>query len=114
MCRLPPRRGTTWPPRSNLSHMVQALRSTSLLRHPHSRDVCSLTSDDRRRIGRHRVNAALEEMVAVSPLMWIVAAVLLVAAALLLAGVGTAGLWMAVIAVGIAVVAIDPVRRRHA
>ena len=49
-----------------------------------------------------------------SPLMWIVAAVLLVAAALLLAGVGTAGLWMAVIAVGIAVVAIDLVRRRHA
>ena len=38
-------------------------------------------------------------MVAMSVLMWIVAAVLLVAAAMLVWGVGEAGLWVAVIAV---------------
>ena len=49
-----------------------------------------------------------------SLLMWVVAALLLVAAVMLVAGVGASGLWIAVIAVGIAVVAVELVRRRHA
>ena len=49
-----------------------------------------------------------------SLLMWITAALLLVAAAMLVAGVGAAGLWIAVIAVGIAVVLIERVRRPNA
>ena len=49
-----------------------------------------------------------------SLLMWIVAALLLMAAVMLVAGVGAAGLWIAVIAVGIAVIAIELVRRRNA
>ena len=48
-----------------------------------------------------------------SVVMWIVAAVLLVAAAMLVGGVGESGLWVAVVAVGIAVVAVQLVRRRH-
>jgi len=39
-------------------------------------------------------------------LLWVVGAMLLIAAALLVAGVGAAALWIAVITVGIAVVAI--------
>lgn len=78
------------------------------------RGVCSLTPHDRLSIGSHRVKASLEEMVAMSLLMWIIAALLLVAAAMLVAGVGAAGLWIGVIAVGIAVVAVEQVRRRHA
>ena len=74
----------------------------------------SLTSDDRLGISSLSVEATLEEMVAMSLLMWIIAALLLVGAALLIAGVGAAGLWIAVIAAGIAVVAIELVRRRHA
>jgi hypothetical protein len=79
-----------------------------------SSDVISLTSDDRLSLGSRNVKATLEEMVAMSLLMWIVAALLLVAAVMLVAGVGAAGLWTAVIAVGIAVVALELVRRRHA
>ena len=79
-----------------------------------STDVISLTPDDRPSIGSRSVKAALEEMVAMSLLMWIVAALLLVAAVMLVAGVGAAGLWIAVIAVGIAVIAIELVRRRNA
>ena len=74
----------------------------------------SLTSDDRLGISSLSVEPTLEEMVAMSLLMWIIAALLLVGAALLIAGVGAAGLWIAVIAAGIAVVAIELVRRRHA
>lgn len=48
-----------------------------------------------------------------SLLMWVIAAVLLVAAAMLVTGIGTPGLWIAVIAVGVAVVAVDAVRRRR-
>jgi hypothetical protein len=53
-------------------------------------------------------------MVTMSSLMWITAVLLLVAAAMLIAGVGEAGLWLAVIAVRIAVVAIEQARRRNA
>jgi hypothetical protein len=44
--------------------------------------------------------------------MWIVAVLLLAAAALLVAGIGAAGLWIAVIAVLCALVAIDRRTRR--
>ena len=64
--------------------------------------------------GSPRVEASLEEMFAMSLLMWIAAAVLLIAAAMLVAGVGAAGLWMTVIAVGIAAVTIGLVRQRRA
>jgi hypothetical protein len=41
------------------------------------------------------------------PLNWIAAALMLVGAVMLVLGVGAAGLWIAVITVGIVVVAID-------
>ena len=47
-------------------------------------------------------------------LLWKVAAMLILAAAMLIAGVGAAGLWFAVIAVGVAVVVIDRLRSHHA
>ena len=47
------------------------------------------------------------------PLIWIAVALMLVGAVLLVAGVGAAGLWIAVIASGIALVAIDGYRRRQ-
>ena len=46
-------------------------------------------------------------------LLWMVAALLMVAAAMLIAGVGEAGLWFALIAVGIAIVIIDRSRSHH-
>ena len=48
------------------------------------------------------------------PLLWIDAPVLLLAAVMLVGGVGDAGLWIAVVAVGVALVAVDVVRSRHA
>ena len=48
------------------------------------------------------------------PLLWIVAAMLVFAAAMLIASVGEAGLWFAVIAVGVAVVVISRSRSHHA
>ena len=46
--------------------------------------------------------------------LWVVAALLVFAAVMLVAGVGSAALWIAVIAVGIAVVVIVQSRReRH-
>ena len=47
------------------------------------------------------------------PLLWIAPLVLL-AAAMLIAGVGDAGLWIAIVAVGVALVAVDVFRSRHA
>lgn len=47
------------------------------------------------------------------PLTWIAVALLLTGAVLLVADVGEAGLWIAVITIGIAVVAIDGYRRRQ-
>ena len=46
------------------------------------------------------------------PLTWIAVALLLTGAVLLVAGVGAAGLWIAVITVGIALVVMDGYRRR--
>jgi hypothetical protein len=47
------------------------------------------------------------------PVLWIAIALLLVGAILLVAGVGAAGLWIGVITVGIALVAVDRARGRH-
>jgi hypothetical protein len=48
------------------------------------------------------------------PLIWIAVALMLTGAVLLVADVGAAGLWIALITVGIALVATDGYRRRHA
>jgi hypothetical protein len=49
----------------------------------------------------------------VTPRLWIAVALLVVAAVLLVAGVGAAGLWIAVVAIGIALVVIDRTQRRQ-
>jgi len=48
------------------------------------------------------------------PGLWMVAACLVVAAAMLIASVGNAGIWFAVIAAGIALVVIERARSHHA
>ena len=48
------------------------------------------------------------------PLLWVAAPLMLLAAAMLVAGVGHAGLWIAVIAVGVALAAFELIRSRHA
>jgi len=47
------------------------------------------------------------------PLVWIAVPLMLIGALLLVTGVGAAGLWIAVIAAGIALVALDVYRRRE-
>jgi hypothetical protein len=47
------------------------------------------------------------------PIVWVAVALLLLGAIMLLAGVGAAGLWIAVITVGIALVVIYGRRRHH-
>ena len=44
---------------------------------------------------------------------WIAVPILLFGAAMLIADIGASGLWIAVITVGIALVAVDAHRRRH-
>ena len=46
-------------------------------------------------------------------LVWIAVALMVVGAVMLIAGIGAAGLWIAVIAVGIALVVLDRTQRRH-
>jgi hypothetical protein len=46
-------------------------------------------------------------------LVWIAVALMVVGAGMLIAGIGAPGLWIAVIAVGIALVAIDRTQHRH-
>jgi hypothetical protein len=46
-------------------------------------------------------------------LVWIAVALMVAGAVMLVAGIGAAGLWIAVVTVGIAVVVIDRTRRRH-
>ena len=46
------------------------------------------------------------------PLIWMAAALMLAGAVMLVLGVGAAGLWIAVITIGIAIVAIDGHRHR--
>ena len=47
------------------------------------------------------------------PLLWLAASLLLLAASMLIAGIGEAGLWIAVVTVGVALVAIEVLRSRH-
>jgi hypothetical protein len=47
------------------------------------------------------------------PVIWMAAALMLLSAVMLVVGVGSVGLWIAVITVGIAVVAIEGFRRRQ-
>jgi tellurite resistance protein TehA-like permease len=47
-------------------------------------------------------------------LTWLAAIIMLIGAVMLVTGIGAAGLWIAVIAVGVAVVAIDAFRHRQA
>jgi len=47
-------------------------------------------------------------------LLWTIAVMLLLAAAMVIAGIGEAGLWFAVIAVGVAIVVIERFRSHHA
>jgi hypothetical protein len=44
---------------------------------------------------------------------WMAALLLLVAAAMLISGIGAPGLWIAVVTIGIAMVAIDIARAHH-
>jgi hypothetical protein len=46
-------------------------------------------------------------------LVWIAVALMVVGAVMLIAGSGAPGLWISVIAVGIALVVIDRTQRRH-
>jgi hypothetical protein len=46
-------------------------------------------------------------------LVWIAVALMVVGAVMLIAGIGATGLWIAVIAVGIALVVIDRTQRRR-
>jgi hypothetical protein len=46
-------------------------------------------------------------------LVWIAVALMVVGAVLLIAGIGAPGLWIAVVTIGIALVAIDQTQRRQ-
>jgi hypothetical protein len=46
-------------------------------------------------------------------LVWIAVALMVAGAVMLIAGIGAPGLWIAVVTVGIAVVAIDRTQHRH-
>jgi hypothetical protein len=46
-------------------------------------------------------------------LLWLVLAVMILGAVMLVVGFGAPGLWVAVITVGIAIVAINQIRRHH-
>jgi hypothetical protein len=48
-----------------------------------------------------------------TPFIWVAVALMLIGAGMLVAGVGTPALWIAVITVGIALVAIDRIRARR-
>lgn len=51
--------------------------------------------------------------VAMTPFIWIAVALLLIGAAMLVAGIGAPALWIAVIAVGIALITVDRIRARR-
>jgi hypothetical protein len=63
--------------------------------------------EDRRRMGIEG------EEVRMRMLLWVAGALMLVAAAMLIAEVGAAALWIAVITVGIATVVVAQARTRH-
>jgi hypothetical protein len=63
---------------------------------------------------RREPSKAPEEVYAMrQPLTWIAVALMLTGAVMLVADVGVAGLWIAVITIGIALVAIDAYRQRQ-
>jgi len=47
------------------------------------------------------------------PLVWIAVALMLIGAVMLVAGVGAAGLWIAVVTIDIALLVVDRTRRSH-
>jgi hypothetical protein len=47
------------------------------------------------------------------PLVWIAVALMLSGAVMLVAGVGAAGLWIAVVTIGIGLFVVDRTRRSH-
>jgi hypothetical protein len=53
------------------------------------------------------------KVLAMKLILWVAAVLMLVSAVMLIAGYGASGLWISVITVGIAVVAIDLYRDRH-
>jgi hypothetical protein len=48
-----------------------------------------------------------------TPFVWMAVVLMVMGAIMLIAGIGAPGLWIAVVAVGIALVAIDRTRSRH-
>jgi hypothetical protein len=48
-----------------------------------------------------------------TPFVWMAVVLMVMGAIMLIAGVGAPGLWIAVVTVGIALVAIDRTRSRH-
>jgi hypothetical protein len=48
-----------------------------------------------------------------TPLLWLAVVMMLVGAAMLVLGVGASALWIAVVTVGIAMVAIERMRGQH-
>jgi hypothetical protein len=48
-----------------------------------------------------------------TPFIWIAVALLLIGAAMLVGGIGAPALWIAVIAVGIALITVDRIRARR-
>jgi hypothetical protein len=60
----------------------------------------------------HGLGVSKEVSTMKKPLIWVAVVLMLVGAVLLVAGVGAAGLWIGVITLGIALVAIDVYRRR--
>ena len=48
-----------------------------------------------------------------TPFVWMAVVLMVMGAIMLIAGVGAPGLWIAVVTVGIALVAIDRTRNRH-
>jgi hypothetical protein len=50
---------------------------------------------------------------AMTPFVWMAVVLMVMGAIMLIAGIGAPGLWIAVVTVGIALVAIDRTRSRH-
>jgi hypothetical protein len=63
--------------------------------------------------GRRRLATGKREENPTRPTVWVAVALMLIGAIVLVAGIGSAGLWIGVIAVGIALVAIDSNRHRR-
>jgi hypothetical protein len=64
-------------------------------------------------LGVKRPSLGANRGAVMTPLVWIAVALMLVGAFMLVAGIGAPALWIAVVTVGIALVAIDRVRGRR-